>query len=49
MSLALIVLFVPATIAPQDDAGTVLTNYEIIERISAEAIDELLGNMNPVP
>ena len=49
VSLALFVIFIPATIAPQEEAGTVFTNYGIIERISIEAIDELLNNMKPVP
>lgn len=38
----------PVTGTPQGTGETIVTNYAVLERISGEAIDELMGNMPAV-
>lgn len=38
----------PVTSSPHGTGETILTNYEILEHVSSEAIDEMMANMPPL-
>lgn len=41
-------IFVPVSVAAIETGGTILTNMEILERISGDAINEIVSNMPPL-
>lgn len=45
LCLALLITTFPAVSSPQGTGEQTITNYEILEKIAGEAIDELSGNM----
>jgi hypothetical protein len=45
LCLALMITTFPAVSSPQGTGEQTITNYEILEKIAGEAIDELSGNM----
>lgn len=45
LCLALLIATFPAVSSPQGTGEQTITNYEILEKIAGEAIDELSGNM----
>lgn len=49
LCLTVLMASLPATSSPQGAGEAVITNYEVLERIAAEAVDELIDNMPAVP
>lgn len=49
LCLTILIATFPATSSPQGAGETIVTNYEVLERVAAEAVDELMDNMPSVP
>jgi len=49
LCLTVLIATFPATSSPQGAGETIVTNYEVLERVAAEAVDELMDNMPSVP
>jgi hypothetical protein len=44
-----LITFLPVSSVPQGTGEHVVTNYEILEKVAGEAIDELVANMPTIP
>jgi hypothetical protein len=49
LCLTVLLATFPATSSPQGAGETIVSNYEILETVAAQAVDELMDNMPPVP
>lgn len=49
LCLTILIATFPATSSPRGAGEAIVTNYQILERIAGEAVDELMDNMPPLP